>query len=110
MRSEEVPQEGGRLLPPPPGVCQECAVDHEPGQAHDKQSLFYQYYFRSHHGRWPTWRDAISHCTAEVRAFWEAELREIGAWDGWEGPNPPPPDAIPTPGYVGTVTKIPTDK
>lgn len=98
--------QGGMLLPPAPDVCQECAVAHEPNEAHNRQSLYYQYRFRSHHGRWPTWRDAIAHTDEVTRAFWEEELRREGAWDGWEGEVPPAPDVAPTPGHVGTVTKL----
>jgi len=98
--------EGGMLLPPKPGVCQECAVDHPPEDPHNNQSLYFQYKFRGDHGRWPTWKDAIAHCTPEVREFWEEELRAAGAWDGWEGDTPPAPDVFPTPGYVGTVEII----
>jgi hypothetical protein len=57
----------GTLLPPPPGKCQQCAVDHDPGAPHDATSLFYQYYFRKMHGRWPTWEDAMEHCTEAVK-------------------------------------------
>lgn len=106
MATPHSPQEGGMLLPPAPDKCQECAVDHEKGQAHNKQSLYYQAYFRSHHGRWPTWRDAVAHCAPEIQAFWEEELRGLGKWDGWEGEHPPAPDVMPTPGYLGTVTKF----
>lgn len=98
--------QGGMLLPPSPDKCQECAVDHPPEEPHNKQSLYYQTKFRGDHGRWPTWRDAVAHCAPEVQEFWEAELRNLGAWDGWEGPIPPAPDVLPTPGFVGTVTKI----
>lgn len=97
------------LLPPAPGTCPECAVKHEDDQAHNKQSLYYQYKFRGDHGRWPTWRDAIAHCSSELREFWEAELRKENAWDGWEGDTPPVPDVMPTPGHVGTVTLTPIE-
>jgi len=94
------------ILPPPPGVCRSCARDHDPGQPHDKQSLQYQYTFRSEHGRWPTWKDAIAHCDRDTQIMWEDALRERGYWDGWEGEFPPAPDVAPTPGFVGTVTKF----
>ncbi len=94
------------LLPAAPGLCEQCAVDHPPEEPHNRQSIYYQYWFRSHRGRWPTWRDAIAHCEPEIREFWEEELRKEGAWDGWEGDTPPAPDVAPTPGYVGAVTKF----
>ena len=39
------------ILPPDPGVCQECAVDHDPVQPHNRDSLYYQYSFYAKHGR-----------------------------------------------------------
>ncbi len=75
------------LLPPKPGVCQVCAVDHAMDQPHNAQSLYYQYHFYAERGRWPTWADAIAHCTPETKAAWEAELRKCGAWSEPEGVN-----------------------
>ena len=69
-----------KLLPPRPDVCQTCATKHEPAQAHNAQSLYYQYAFFSEKGRWPTWADAIAHCTPEIQAFWKAELTKRNAW------------------------------
>jgi hypothetical protein len=64
------------LLPCAPDKCQECAVDHPYDQPHNKQSLYYQYRFYGTHGRWPTWTDAMAHCTPEVKATWCAGLIE----------------------------------
>lgn len=66
------------LLPPAPGCCQQCAVKHAPEQPHNKQSLFYAFWFQNQFGRAPTWADALEHCTLEVRAHWTAELRRAG--------------------------------
>lgn len=60
------------------GQCPECAVKHTPEQAHNQQSLFWQYSFREKNGRWPTWEDAIAHCTPEVQEKWRIELRKHG--------------------------------
>jgi len=68
------------LLPCAPEVCQQCAVDHAPEAAHNALSIYYQYKFYGEHGRWPTWKDAIAHCSPEVQAFWEQELRKMDAW------------------------------
>lgn len=38
------------LLPPAPGMCQECAADHAADEPHGRDSLYYQYRFRSEHG------------------------------------------------------------
>ena len=66
------------MLPPAPDVCQECAVDHPPGWPHNQQSLFYQYKFYNDYGRWPTWLDAMAHCTEEMKALWRIELLKRG--------------------------------
>lgn len=62
------------LLPPKEGVCQECAVDHPPDLPHDQESLYYQYHFLAEYGRWPTWDDAMAHCSDEMKATWREEL------------------------------------
>lgn len=67
------------LLPPKPGVCQECAVDHPPEYPHNKQSIFYQYSFYNKHGRWPTWKDAMEYCDEETREKWSKALTDRGA-------------------------------
>lgn len=66
------------LLKTKPGVCPECAVDHLPEEPHNQQSLTYQYDFFGKNGRWPTWADAMAHCTPEVRQVWIEGLREHG--------------------------------
>jgi hypothetical protein len=76
----EIAPEGGlMLLPCKPDVCQECAVDHTPDLPHNNQSLYYQYHFYFKHGRWPTWKDAMAHCTDEMKAFWIEQLGKMGA-------------------------------
>ena len=66
------------LVPPLPDVCQECATKHDPEMPHNQQSLYYQYYFYSKHGRWPTWKDAMAHCSDEMKAIWIEELHTHG--------------------------------
>ena len=61
-----------------PGTCEVCAVAHEPEQPHNRDSLFYQYKFYEKNGRWPTWADAMEHCTPEIRALWREELEKRG--------------------------------
>ncbi len=75
------------ILPPPPGACPVCGRNpaHEPDQPHDAQQLYYQYAFYGEHGRWPTWRDAVAHCSDEVKALWETHLRKAGVWPDDEG-------------------------
>lgn len=70
------------MLPTKPGVCQECAVDHPHDEPHDCQSLTYQYRFYGTHGRWPTWTDAMQHCTPEVKKMWREGLLNLFAENG----------------------------
>ncbi len=73
--SKELPYLGPwSLLPTAPGTCPECAVKHEPKQPHNAESLHYQYYFYGQHGRWPTWDDALAHCSEQVKAWWKPRL------------------------------------
>ncbi len=65
------------MLPAAPGRCPECATAHPPEQPHS-MTLFYQYAFRQKQQRWPTWGDAMSHCTPEMQAVWRKALRENG--------------------------------
>ena len=81
------------LLPPKPGVCPICAVDHTPDMPHNAQSLYYQYRFYGIRGRWPTWADAVAHCTPKMQADWQRLLEESGHWtepaDGQPIADPP---------------------
>lgn len=60
------------------GQCAECAKVHEPDLPHNQQSLFWQYSFREKNGRWPTWADAMAHCTPEMQQRWIRELATLG--------------------------------
>lgn len=73
----EVQQNAFTLQEAPPGTCQECAVDHPHDQPHNQQSIFYKYRFYSIHGRWPTWSDAMAHCSEDVRKQWREDLVRI---------------------------------
>jgi hypothetical protein len=58
----------------PEGTCPMCATKHKPEMPHNQQSLAYQYKFYDENGRWPTWEDAMAHCTDEMKGFWRKEL------------------------------------
>lgn len=62
----------------PAGTCPECAVKHDPWQPHNRDSLTYQYKFYDKHGRWPTWEDAMEHCSDEVKEVWKTALQAHG--------------------------------
>lgn len=62
----------------PEGTCPECAVKHDQNQPHNRDSLAYQYCFYDQHGRFPTWEDAMAHCTPDVKELWKQKLREHG--------------------------------
>lgn len=66
----------GTLLPPPPDKCQVCGGKHEAEQPHNAQSLYYKMSFRKQHDRWPTWKDAMEHCSEEVKSFWIEQLKK----------------------------------
>lgn len=67
-----------RLLPTAEGVCKECARDHQPEQPHDAKSMAYQYDFYGKNGRWPTWTDAMAHCSEDMKKVWTAALLAAG--------------------------------
>jgi len=62
----------------PEGTCPECAVKHQPESPHNQQSLTYQYKFYDENGRWPTWDDAMAHCTEGIKELWKEALIEAG--------------------------------
>ena len=62
----------------PPGTCPECAVAHDPDMPHNRDSLAYQYKFYDQYGRWPTWKDAMAHCSEEMKEAWIQALTEKG--------------------------------
>lgn len=68
----------GTLIPPAPDKCQECGTKHEKVLPHNKDSLFYQMSFFGREGRWPTWTDAMSHCSPHIRDRWTAVLKSKG--------------------------------
>jgi hypothetical protein len=64
------------ILPPAPGLCQECAVKHEPDMPHDFWSLYYQTKFSLENRRAPTWEDAMAHCSEETKKTWKKALAD----------------------------------
>lgn len=78
-----VPFSAWQVLPAATG-CPECGVDHEPEMPHDPSSMLYQYRFRSQEAkagreeRWPTWTDAMAHCTPNIQRAWTQALAHHG--------------------------------
>lgn len=94
------------LLPPPKDACPVCAVRHEDHMPHNALSMYYLYRFYGLRGRWPTWADALAHCTPEMQAAWKQQLLDL---DEWTEPDPgvetiadPPAESLNQP--VGDVT------
>lgn len=62
----------------PEGTCPVCVTAHDPKMPHNQQSLAYQYKFYDENGRWPTWKDAMEHCSEEMKEMWREALKEKG--------------------------------
>lgn len=67
-----------KVIPPRPGVCRICAARHRPEEPHDRDSLYYQNRFYMRHRRFPTWDDAMSHCSDDMKRAFLAELDRRG--------------------------------
>lgn len=67
-----------RIEAPRPGTCQVCAMNHNPSMPHDKNSLYYQMRFYRLHHRFPTWNDAMAHCSGSVQMRAWQELIDKG--------------------------------
>jgi len=65
------------LLPCKKGVCPECATEHEAWEPHNL-CLYYRYHFYGEYKRFPTWKDAMAHCSDEVKEKMKEVLKEHG--------------------------------
>lgn len=65
-----------KIVAPGPGRCRVCATVHRKEDPHDRDSLYYQNRFFRKHKRFPTWEDAMSHCTEERKAAFRDELKQ----------------------------------
>jgi hypothetical protein len=67
-----------KLLPPTSNMCPVCAIAHPEDYPHDANSVYYKYYFHQQHQRFPTWRDAMVHCSPELQEVWCEHLESLG--------------------------------
>lgn len=67
-----------RIAAPVPGTCPVCATKHERQEPHDLNSLYYRNQFYRRHRRFPTWADALRHCSELTRAVWTEKLKRAG--------------------------------
>lgn len=61
-----------------PEACSQCGAVHDPEELHNQNSLLYQYTFYSEHDRWPTWGDAMAHCSPLLKKLYSDFLLEQG--------------------------------
>jgi hypothetical protein len=78
MKTKIVEMKDMILLPPAPHLCQKCAVEHESYEPHDQQSMFWHVWFKKEFGRYPTWKDAMEHCSEEMKKIWIEALKKYG--------------------------------
>ena len=67
-----------RVAAPSSGTCPVCATVHDPKDPHDRNSLYYLHRFHRRHKRFPTWADAMAHCSAETQEAWKKKLLNQG--------------------------------
>lgn len=67
-----------KLLPAAPGLAKSAQANTRQISRTIGGSLYYQYKFHAAHGRWPTWVDAMAHCSEEIKEFWVEELDKEG--------------------------------
>lgn len=67
-----------RITAPGPRMCPVCATLHDVGDPHDRDSLYYQNLFYKKHKRFPTWQDAMRHCSESEKRKWRKRLELRG--------------------------------
>ncbi len=73
-----------KITPPGGKTCRICATNHDPQDPHDRDSLYYQNWFRKRFKRFPTWNDAMAHCSDMTKVCFTEKLirRGIDPEDG----------------------------
>lgn len=86
------------LLPPAEGTCPVCGREHPDELPHDASTMYYQHRFYGLRGRWPTWSDAMAHCSIEIQSAWREGLEAQGMWveppEGFEPIADPPSESV----------------
>ena len=67
-----------KITAPVPGACPICATKHDAHDPHDRDSLYYQNQFFKANKRFPSWWDAMSHCTDMTKTVWVDKLKKHG--------------------------------
>lgn len=67
-----------KIIAPEPGACKICAALHNPDQPHERDSLYYQMRFFQVYNRFPSWDDAMAHCSKAVQLQVKQDLIERG--------------------------------
>lgn len=67
-----------KIIPPVPGSCPICASRHDPEEPHNRDSLYYLNWFYKKNKRFPTWRDAMSHCNEATKEKFKKKLMRQG--------------------------------
>lgn len=62
----------------PKDICPVCAKVHDPKKPHFQNSPIYQCKFYDEHGRIPTWKDAMEHCSPDIKELWQQSLKDKG--------------------------------
>ena len=63
---------------PTSGRCPLCADKHDEREPHNRDSLYYQQKFYRLHKRFPTWADAMAHCSTITQAAFREKLKKRG--------------------------------
>jgi len=57
--------------------CKECGDNHPKELPHNVTTSQYQVNFFNKHGKFPTWDDALAHCTEEMKISWKASMERV---------------------------------
>ncbi len=67
-----------RVSAPVPGTCPVCATKHDARDPHNRDSLYYQQRFYRQNRRFPTWEDAMAHCSVITKLAFRDQMLKRG--------------------------------